>query len=91
METYRDQWETAANVLRSHAAQFDEMARQATERPTSIPTTRDMKVAVCEYLLSVNREMDDGSGRMFIAPTAINWLGDGIVDAVLDCLKATTP
>lgn len=42
-----------------------------------------LKVAVCEYLLSVNRDFERDGGRPFIAPTAINWLGDGIVSAVL--------
>ena len=36
------------------------------------------KRAVCEYLLSVNRSHNGA----FIPPMAINWLGDGLVDAV---------
>ena len=44
----------------------DQEGRDATKR------------AVCEYLLSVNRSHDGA----FIPPTAINWLGDGLVDAV---------
>ena len=44
----------------------DQEGRNATKR------------AVCEYLLSVNRSHDGA----FIPPTAINWLGDGLVDAV---------
>jgi len=43
----------------------------------------DIKVAVCEYLLEVNRGFVADSGHPLIAPTAINWLGDGIVTAVL--------
>lgn len=39
-----------------------------------------LKVAVCEYLLSVNERDPE---YPFIPPTAINWLGDGIVSAVL--------
>lgn len=42
-----------------------------------------MKVAVCEYLLKVNEDMK-GS---FIPPTAINWLGDGIVKTILGVLE----
>lgn len=46
----------------------------------------EMKVAVCEYLLQVNRD-DQGPGRErwgpIIPPTAIDWLGDGIVSAIL--------
>jgi hypothetical protein len=38
-----------------------------------------MKIAVCEYLLQVNRDHDGP----FIPPTAIDWLGNGIVDAIL--------
>lgn len=39
-----------------------------------------IKVAVCEYLLSLN----EGEERPFIPPTAIDWLGDGLTRAVLD-------
>jgi hypothetical protein len=42
-------------------------------------TPDELKVAVCEYLLQVNRDMDGP----FIPPTAIDWLGNGLVDAVL--------
>jgi hypothetical protein len=42
-----------------------------------------LKVAVCEYLLGVNRDFERDGGSPLIAPTAINWLGDGIVSAVL--------
>lgn len=38
-----------------------------------------MKVAVCEYLLGLNEDQD----HPFVPPTAINWMGDGIVDAIL--------
>ena len=38
-----------------------------------------LKVAVCEYLLSVNRSHEGP----FIPPTAIDWLGNGIVSAIL--------
>lgn len=42
------------------------------------------KVAVCEYLLQVNRDHDpDNKGYAFIPPTAIDWLGNGIVSAIL--------
>lgn len=44
----------------------------------------DIKTAVCEYLLSLNR---DSKGvplePPFIPPTAINWIGDGLVGAIL--------
>jgi hypothetical protein len=40
-----------------------------------------LKVAVCEYLLSVNESDPD---HPFIPPTSIDWLGDGIVSAVLN-------
>jgi hypothetical protein len=43
-----------------------------------------IKVAVCEYLLKVNRD----HGGPFIPPTAIDWLGDGIVDAIEAALDA---
>jgi hypothetical protein len=48
-----------------------------------------MKVAVCEYLLQVNRDMDGP----FIPPTAIDWLGNGIVKAIEAALpgKETQP
>jgi hypothetical protein len=36
-----------------------------------------MKVAVCEYLLSLNEE------DTFIPPTAIDWMGNGLVRAIL--------
>ena len=87
-ETYRDQWEAAAAVLRSHAAEFDKLAKAAPPRPGAVSDA--LKVAVCEYLLQVNREMDEadaGGGRKFIPPTAINWLGDGIVRVVLAALN----
>jgi hypothetical protein len=43
-----------------------------------------MKVAVAEYLLSVNRDHDGP----FIPPTAIDWLANGIVTAALFSLGA---
>ncbi len=42
-----------------------------------------MKVAVCEYLLEVNRGFVAESGRPLVPPTAINWIGDGIVNAIV--------
>lgn len=45
----------------------------------------DLKVAVCEYLLSVNERDPE---HPFIPPTAIDWLGNGIVDAVLAVLRS---
>jgi hypothetical protein len=39
----------------------------------------DIKVAVCECLLTINRRYE----TPFIPPTAINWIGDEIVSAVL--------
>ncbi len=50
--------------------------------------TAAMKTAVCEYLLQVNREMDNGDGHKFIPPTAIDWLGNGIVSAILTPAQA---
>lgn len=48
----------------------------------SEPDRDAMKVAVCEYFLEVNRGFVAKSGSPLIAPTAIDWLGNGIVDAV---------
>jgi hypothetical protein len=45
------------------------------------------KVAVCEYLLQVNRDHDTGDGHAFIPPTAIDWLGNGIVSAILAAVQ----
>lgn len=50
---------------------------------TEEPTADAIKVAVCEYLLAVNREHEGP----FIPPTAIDWLGNGITSAVLDALR----
>jgi len=75
-EVYREQWQEAAAVLRTHAAKLDELAKTAPPRPQA--PLDAMKVAVCEYLLRINVEHDGP----FIPPTAINWLGDGIVDAI---------
>lgn len=47
-----------------------------------------MKVAVCDYLLRVNSEFVAESGHPLVAPTAINWLGDGIVTAAVESLEA---
>jgi hypothetical protein len=61
-------------------------SRPGPARPVPDIHPDKMKVAVCEYLLQVNREMDEadaGGGRKFIPPTAIDWLGDGIVRAIL--------
>lgn len=44
-----------------------------------------VKVAVCEYLLSLNK----GEDRPFIPPTSINWLGDGITQAVMGVVRGT--
>ena len=41
-----------------------------------------LKVAVCEYLLTIS--LPDG----FIPPTAIDWIGNGIVDAILRSVVA---
>lgn len=38
------------------------------------------KQRVCEYLLKVNENMDGA----FIPPTAIDWLGNGIVTAIFE-------
>lgn len=43
-----------------------------------------LKVAVCEYLLSVNAV---DPVHPLIPPTSIDWLGNGIVSAVLDALS----
>jgi hypothetical protein len=75
--TYREQWQEAAIVLREHANKLDALAGTAPPRPTAAADA--MKVAVCEYLLQVNRHFAPGP---FIPPTAINWLGDGIVSAI---------
>lgn len=45
-----------------------------------------MKCAICEYLLNVNMQAKGG----FIPPTAIDWLGNGIVRAILPCLTSVT-
>lgn len=42
-----------------------------------------IKVAACLYLIDVNERM----GGPFIPPTAIDWLGNGIVDAVEGALR----
>lgn len=77
MTTYSDQWHDAADALRRHAAKMDDLAEVAPRRPQA---ARDaMKVAVCEFLLQEN----ELRGEPFIPPTAINWLRDGIVDAIL--------
>lgn len=47
-------------------------------------TCADRKVAICEYLLSVNEQTPD---HPFIAPTAIDWLGDGMVKALAEADK----
>ena len=44
----------------------------------------EIKQAVCEYLLKVNRDF----GGPFIPPCAINWLGDDIASEVLEVLLA---
>ena len=47
-------------------------------------TSNDIKTAVCEYLLSLNKdEKGFPLEHPFIPPTAINWIGDGLVKAVL--------
>lgn len=79
--TYRDQWLAAAEVLREHADKMEQLAVAAPQRPSAAANA--LKVAVCEYLLKVNEDHDTGNGHMFIPPTAINWLGDGIVNAIL--------
>lgn len=43
------------------------------------PNRDAMKLAVCEYLIDVNRTHHGA----FVPPTAIDWLGDGIVDALV--------
>ena len=49
----------------------------------------EVKVAVCEYLLAVNRDFQKPPGRHpLIPPTAINWLGDGITRAVIEALQS---
>ena len=78
MEVYADQWKSCADLMRAKAAEFDELAKRAPGRPS--PVADSMKVAVCEYLLSVNKRMTGP----FIPPTAIDWLGDGIVKAILE-------
>jgi hypothetical protein len=50
-----------------------------------MPSPSACKVAVCEYLLSMNAV---DPTNPIIPPTAIDWLGDGIIDAIL---AAATP
>lgn len=76
--TYKEQWQAAANVLRAHADKLDKLAETAPSRPA--PEADALKIAVCQYLLRVN---DEHEGP-FIPPTAIDWLGNGIVSAVLE-------
>jgi hypothetical protein len=47
----------------------------------------EMKVTICEYMLGVNRGFVEESGYPFIAPTAIDWLGNGIVSAIVSAGK----
>ena len=42
--------------------------------------SNNLKIAVCEYLLEVNKDTE----VPLIPPTAIDWLGDGIVKAILE-------
>ena len=75
---YSDQWSACADLMRAKAVEFDELAKNAPIRPEA--ENDRMKRVVCEYLLQVNEE----HGGPFIPPTAINWLGDGIVNAIVD-------
>ena len=54
-----------------------EQLRQELEAALALLEPNDMKVRVCEYLLCVNKEHEGA----FIPPTAIDWLGNGIVKA----------
>ena len=70
-------------VLLNHwREQADEIEQFRAER-NSRPKPKALKVAVCEYLLEVNRDMEGP----FIPPTAIDWIGDGIVGAVATCFQ----
>jgi len=60
--------------------------RASTPKVTPLPSASDCKVAVCEYLLAVNADFPDWPP--LIPPTAIDWLGDGIVAALI---AAATP
>lgn len=52
-------------------------------RDSVLPTPDQIKVAVCEYLLSLN----EGCDVPFVPPTAIDWMGNGLVKAVLDLMR----
>lgn len=63
--------------------------RRAAELKRELKRSTDLKVAVCEYLLSVNAAQDDPR-YPFIPPTAIDWLGVGIVTVVLATFREQT-
>lgn len=50
-----------------------------------------IKVTLCEYLLAINRDFVADSGSPLIPPTAINWLGNGLVSAALTALGDPKP
>jgi hypothetical protein len=45
----------------------------------------DLKVAIAEYLLELNRRMDpDDEGFAFVPPTSIDWMADELVAVVVE-------
>jgi hypothetical protein len=60
-----------------HLHRLSEANCVAIERLRAELDPNRMKVAVCEYLLSLNEE------DTFIPPTAIDWMGNGLVRAIL--------
>ena len=61
---------------------------RAAELMRQIKRQNDLKAAVCDYLIQVNTDHDDTNlpirdRHPFIPPTAIDWLGNGIVTEVL--------
>lgn len=53
----------------------------------SKPTKNALKVAICEYFLELNSKDRAAGSPPMIPPTAIDWLGNGLVAAVVKVLE----
>jgi hypothetical protein len=64
----------------AHVDVYDHILKLAKSQPTP----SELKVKVCDALININ----DGYEQPMIPPTAIDWIGDAIVGAILDTGKS---
>lgn len=72
---FHDRGIEAVEAVHGHGGATEIVFTEGDPAPLDLQA---IKVAVCEYLLSLN----EGNEIPFVPPTAIDWMGNGLTDAV---------